>query len=383
MLVAKEKDGKLMVLTPKFTRDQLKTWRKSQLFFCLQCNSRVHLKVGDIVIPHFAHERDAACPTLFSEGESKEHLEGKQQLYLFLQKQKMCVELEPFLHVLSQRPDLLVTTMASSIAIEFQCSTIPISTIQSRSAGYRSVGVKPIWILHTPAKFTDYPQGVGLFYFSKFHESFFTHRPPEGYVLLTYNPQKERFHYFSNLVHVAGKRYIGIQRTLSLEKQVFPFARPKSPTKEEVARYASIYVAMRNDFLHSRISLNRRGINDPFLKMCYEVRVHPTNLPQWIGVPVRFSEAFREHDCEWQLRLVYYMRLKNIRFKDLSENEIHHYVSKLEYPTIGQEKACQAYRDFLVAAGIESFQNNSDLDLDESIVFNLFSARLLAKWYEN
>ncbi len=341
----------------------------------------MQLKVGDIKIPHFAHEKDTACSANFAEGESKEHLQGKQQLYLFLQKRTGHVELEPFLRMLSQRPDLLVMTTSNTTPIEFQCSTIPVAEIESRSNGYRSMGMKPIWILHTPAKFSTLPQGVGVFYFSRFHESFFTHVHPEGYTILTYNPQKERFHYFSSLIHVAGKRYIGIHRSLSLAKQIFPFARPKTPTKEEITQYISIYVAMRNNFLQSRILLNRRGINDPFLKCCYELRMHPSNLPLWIGLPVAFNESFREHDCEWQLGLIYYMRCKGIRIRDLSENQIHAYVRRMENPSVGQERACMAYRDLLIAEGIESFHTVAAID--EMIIFNVLSERLLAKRYEN
>lgn len=375
------KNGDLLTLTQELTKDQLKTWRRSQLFYCPQCDSPVQLKVGDIVIPHFAHEKDTACSSNFSEGETKEHLLGKQQLYLFLQKQTKHVELEPFMRMLSQRPDLLVMTSSGTTPIEFQCSTIPVSDIESRSDGYRSIGMKPIWILNTPTKFSEFPYGVGTFYFSRFHESFFTHIHPEGYTFLTYNPQKERFHYFSNLVHVAGKRYIGIHRSLSLGKQTFPFARPKTPSTEELSLYISNYLAMRDNFLETRILLNRRGVNDPFLKMCYEMRMHPTNLPQWIGLPVAHSESFREHDCEWQLGLVYFMRRKGICFRDLTESQIHSYTSKIEGPSIGREKACLAYRDFLIAEGIESFQNRPIID--EIIISKVMAERLLAKRYEN
>lgn len=381
ILTAKLKNGELLILTPELKRDQLKKWRNSRTFLCPQCNAPVNLKVGDIVIPHFAHKKDAACSTTFSEGETPEHLMGKQQLYLLLKKRTKHVELEPFLRMLSQRPDILVMTESDTMPIEFQCSTIPISEMESRSNGYRSIGMKPIWILHTPTKFTGIAYGVGLFHFSKFHESFFTHIHPEGYTLLTYKPQKERFHYFSNLIHIAGKRYIGIHRSLSVDKQVFPFARPKTPTKEELEQYISIYLAMRNEFLQSRILLSRRGVNDPFLKMCYEMRMHPTNLPQWVGLPVAHSESFREHDCEWQLNLIYFMRRKGISFKELTNSQIHRFVRRMEVPTIGQEKACQVYRDFLIAEGIESFQNHQVID--EMIIFRLLSERLLAKRYEN
>ena len=196
ILTAKTEEGKLIVLTPELERERLRKWRKLRLFFCPQCNFPVQLKVGDITIPHFAHLKDSVCTTLFSEGESHNHLQGKQQLYGFFQKYAQLVELEPFLKTVSQRPDILVTTKSESIPIEFQCSTIPVTDIESRSAGYRSIEMKPIWILHTPAKFSTLPVGVGTFYFSRFHESFLTHTSPEGYLLLTYNPQTERFRLF-------------------------------------------------------------------------------------------------------------------------------------------------------------------------------------------
>ncbi|WP_445683722.1 competence protein CoiA [Sporosarcina sp. FSL K6-3457] len=369
------------MLTPELTREQLKKWRRTELFYCPQCKSPLQLKVGEIMIPHFAHKKDTSCSACFSEGETQEHLQGKLQLYHFLQKQTKHVELEPFLRMLSQRPDLLVTTTSASTPIEFQCSTIPVSDMESRSNGYRSIGMKPIWILHTPAKFTTLPQAVGMFYFSKFHESFLTHTYPEAYTFLTYNPQKERFHYFSSLIHVAGKRYIGIHRSLPLSKQVFPFAKPKAPSKEELHQYVAIYVSMRNDFLQSRILLNRRGVNDSFLKICYEMRVHPTNLPLWIGIPVTFSESFREHDCEWQLGLIHFMKWRGIRFSDLTENQIRGYLSSIEGVSIGRLQACVAYRDLLIAEGIESFQNSSVIN--DKMIFRVLSERLLAKRYEN
>ena len=381
ILTAKTDEGKLIVLTPELERERLRKWRKLRLFFCPQCNFPVQLKVGNITIPHFAHMKDAVCLTLFSEGESHKHLQGKQQLYGFFQKYAQLVELEPFLKMVSQRPDILVTTESESIPIEFQCSTIPITDVESRSAGYHSIGMKPIWILHTPAKLSTLSIGVGTFNFSRFHKSFFSHTSPEGYLLLTYNPQTERFHYFTSLIHVAGKRYIGIHRTLPLSMQIFPFARPKTPTEQEIYRYVTLYLSIRNQFIQSRILLNKRGVNNPFLRMCYELRVIPTNLPKWIGLPVLFSESFREHDCEWQLAFLYYLRRKGISVRTISRSQVRKYVSLLEEPSEAKGKACIAYRDFLISATVDSCQNRTVID--EEKIIQLISERLLAKRYEN
>ncbi|MEK4406632.1 competence protein CoiA family protein [Sporosarcina sp. FSL K6-6792] len=381
MLTAKTEEGKLVVLTPELERERLRKWRKLRSFFCPQCNFPVQLKVGDIIIPHFAHLKDSTCLTLFSEGESYSHLQGKQQLYAFFQKHAELVELEPFLRMLSQRPDILITTQSESLAVEFQCSTIPITDVEARSAGYRSIDMKPIWILHTPAKFSSLPVGVGTFDFSRFHESFLTHTSPEGYFLLTYNPQTERFHYFTSLIHVAGKRYIGIHRTLPLSMQIFPFARPKTPTEREIYRYVTLYLSIRNQFIQSRILLNKRGVNNPFLRMCYELRVIPTSLPKWIGVPVLFGESFREHDCEWQLAFLYYLRRKGISVRTISRSQVRKYVSRLEEPSEEKGKACIAYRDFLISVTVDSCQNRTVID--EEKIIQLISERLLAKRYEN
>lgn len=381
ILTAKTEEGKLIILTPELERERLRKWRKLRLFYCPQCDYPVQLKVGTITIPHFAHLKNAVCTTLFSEGESRSHLQGKQQLYGFFQKHAQLVELEPFLKMLSQRPDILVTTNFESIPIEFQCSTIPVTDIESRSAGYRSTGMKPIWILHTPEKFSALPKGVGTFHFSKYHVSFFTHTSPEGHLLLTYNPQTERFHYFTSLIHVAGKRYIGIHRTLTLSMQVFPFAQPKTPSEIEVQRYVAIYLSIRNQFLQSRVLLNKRGVNDPFLRMCYELRVIPAILPQWIGLPVLFNESFPEHDCEWQLAFFYYLRRKGISFRSLSRSQVRKYVSGLENPSEEQEKSCMAYRDFLISANVDTYYKGAVID--EEKIIQLFSERLLAKRYEN
>ena len=86
ILTAKTEEGKLIVLTPELEREQIKKMAEVTIIFLPQCNFPVQLKVGDIIIPHFAHLKDAACATLFSEGESQSHLQGKQQLYAFFQK---------------------------------------------------------------------------------------------------------------------------------------------------------------------------------------------------------------------------------------------------------------------------------------------------------
>ncbi len=68
-----------------------------QNFFCPQCQQPVQLKIGTVNIPHFSHIAHQSCERLFAEGESMLHLQGKIQLFEWLNKQGYAVELEPYI----------------------------------------------------------------------------------------------------------------------------------------------------------------------------------------------------------------------------------------------------------------------------------------------
>lgn len=367
ILTAKTKDGKIIILSKEMEREQLRKWRKTTIFYCTQCDVPVNLKVGDIVIPHFAHKKDASCSASFSEGESKEHLEGKQQLYEFFRRNSKEVKLEPYFKTLAQRPDLLVAVNSKYVPIEFQCSTIPVSQIELRTKGYMRAKMKPIWILHTPAKLKTLPQGVGILHLSRFQTHFISHTTSSGNILLTYNPQSEQFHYFSNMLHISGNKYIGIHRTLSVSKQVFPFARPKFPSANELSRYAWLYISIRKKFLNTIILLNKKGINNPFLRGCYELRMTPSELPLWIGVPLTISNPFRVHATEWQLELIYFMKKQGAQFDKLSEGTIRSFVRGLGDSSEKQVEACLKYKDYLLSIGITSTGKHAEFDENDLV----------------
>ncbi|MBB4824469.1 competence protein CoiA [Sporosarcina luteola] len=376
MLSAKTGNGQLVILSPDMSRSQLKQLRTSERFFCPICGSMVHMKVGEIVIPHFAHANDAHCTSAFSEGESAEHLNGKRQLYRFLCSQNQQVMLEPLLPALSQRPDLLVHEGESSTPIEFQCSRIPIKLMIERTQGYRNADMEPIWILHTPAKFKTLPLGVGIFRFSKFEEQFIMTPPSKIPFLLTYNTNQQTFHYYSNLLPVDGQRYIGVHSKLPIAYQCYPFAIPKIPTHVMLAQYLSTYNRLREHYIQSRIYYNRQGVQDPFLRCCYELRMPPMLLPDWIGVPVQTKKAFRVHDGEWQLSLLHDLTENNMQFSEASAAYLYRFCQRFKGPSSEQAIACHSYLAFLKKNGIHSFQEQPELG--ENKILRLISERFLA-----
>src|SRR5699024_7929834 len=122
------------------------TLNKNQTYYCPSCHKPVHLKLGSIIRPHFAHFQNDACD-VFAEGETFEHVEGKMQLSQWLKTLGLQVEIEAYLPALKQRPDLLVYTSPKPIALEFQCSPIPIEKVAERTRGYLEAGYEVVWIL--------------------------------------------------------------------------------------------------------------------------------------------------------------------------------------------------------------------------------------------
>ncbi|GAX01819.1 competence protein CoiA [Secundilactobacillus silagei] len=118
--------------------------QRKRAYFCPSCQEQVTLKRGTRMVAHFAHRPHSVCRP-FSESESQAHLTGKWQLADYFGTDY--VELEPYLQALAQRPDLLLKRAGRNLAIEYQCSVIPVSRLQQRNLGYSEFGLEVLWIL--------------------------------------------------------------------------------------------------------------------------------------------------------------------------------------------------------------------------------------------
>ncbi|MGX6429280.1 competence protein CoiA [Levilactobacillus yonginensis] len=113
-------------------------------FVCPGCHLPVRLRRGSRVQPYFAHLPGALCP-LQNEAESQQHVQGKRQLMTFFAAWGQ-PELERILPKIQQRADVWLARK-QPIALEFQCSPISRAEVASRTAGYRQLGVYPMWLL--------------------------------------------------------------------------------------------------------------------------------------------------------------------------------------------------------------------------------------------
>ena len=147
---------------------RIKKKERQAAYYCPSCKSKVILKKGQIRIPHFSHQSTVECQS-FSEGETEEHLLGKELLYKYFQENKIKVEMEWYLPELKQRPDLYLPDQ--KIAVEFQCSPISYEKLKERSTGYQTMGIDVIWIvgkkfhiLHRPIRSSEklFIQDIGV-----------------------------------------------------------------------------------------------------------------------------------------------------------------------------------------------------------------------------
>ncbi|HEL1973946.1 TPA: competence protein CoiA [Streptococcus suis] len=147
-------------------------------YSCPGCGGLVRYKSGKVLRSHFAHVTLRDC-TYFSENESAQHLSLKSSLYKWLQGQEE-VELEAYLPATKQVADLLVN---QQLALEVQCSSLPISRLQLRTQAYHEAGLQVLWLL-----------GKGLWIkerLSKLHKQFLSFSMNMGFHLWELDDEKK------------------------------------------------------------------------------------------------------------------------------------------------------------------------------------------------
>ena len=368
-------NDKMFTITRDMTKDQLFFLRNTSKFTCPQCETPLRLKIGKVVTPHFAHIVLTKCLTSFSERESPTHLIGKQHLAEFFSRVGCKVLVEAYLPKISQRPDLLVRHKRNTFAIEFQCSVIPIDQIEKRNVGYLRLKIPSIWLLRTPPNISMNTIGISIIKLSKFMQAFIKNLPSSGATIITYEPKTARFIYISQLVHISGSSFLAKIRALSIEQQTFPFVQLKMLTKKEREEYWNLFQFKRSRYLQNRIQFSPFGVNDRFLKHCYENNIRPEELPRHIGFPIKHSETIQAYLVEWQLALIYALKQQHVDIQSITENWIESFI-------LGQCKVTDFDKAKAVIARYCRFLQSLHYNLDNPIVTMVTSDSKLLEYFE-
>ncbi|GEN88041.1 competence protein CoiA family protein [Oceanobacillus sojae] len=174
------------ILLFQHSQKEIAEWKQEKdLFYCPACKERVIIRSGERVAAHFAHLPHTEC-LLSGGGEGPYHEKGKQQLFNWLNRFNMQVELEVYFPEICQRADIFLNVGGKKIAVEFQCSKISQEVILSRMQGYKSLGIESIWILG--AKYLK-QKGAYTFRTNQFLDTFIRFSPQKKYPqLFFYDP---------------------------------------------------------------------------------------------------------------------------------------------------------------------------------------------------
>ncbi|MGE8205227.1 competence protein CoiA [Heyndrickxia sp. NPDC080065] len=294
MLTALTNDGKPVCLIHCRTKNELLNYKRYS-FYCPQCREKVILKTGIYKIPHFAHQPLSNCVSS-SEPESEIHLQGKIDLYSWLSKRGMDIEMEKYLPRIKQRPDLLVKRNGRVYAFEFQCSSIPVKEMISRSSGYASCDIIPIWILggepyQKKISFTE-----NVFQISDFQWSFTQYNITQGMHFYSYSPISKKLNILSHITPLSTRKVLAHQTSVPLSQLEFPF---QFPAKEYLKINHEYWYTERKKWLQNKI-IYTKNFKDPFLQSTYYNGHSPLLLSPLIGIPVNFMAVCKSHPVVWQ-----------------------------------------------------------------------------------
>ncbi|MFS0752171.1 competence protein CoiA family protein [Oceanobacillus sp. 1P07AA] len=145
MQKAINKHGKPIILFQEHDRN-IALWKQNkEPFYCPNCNSKLIIRSGRKVIPHFSHLPNSICR--HGNGEGMYHEMGKYLLYQWLSDQNIEVDLEVYFPQINRRADLVINVLNKVIIIEFQCAKISAEEIAERTSAYNQLNHHVIWIV--------------------------------------------------------------------------------------------------------------------------------------------------------------------------------------------------------------------------------------------
>lgn len=179
--------------------DALKA-KKEDSYYCCYCKQKVKLITTQSRI-YFRHKNK--CNNEINE--RLIHRKGKKILMNELSKLNLqSLKSEVYLSKIKQRPDILVN---GNFAVEYQCAQINVDILTKRVNGYRTVGIKNIWILgghYLKAKL------------GREHLKFITYNKIWRFYLLTLDSRQGVMKLFYNI------EFIGPFNKLIYQVKVFP-----------------------------------------------------------------------------------------------------------------------------------------------------------------
>ncbi|MCA0983799.1 hypothetical protein LCL89_06975 [Halobacillus yeomjeoni] len=294
MLCALNHQGKLISLY-SYTLEALEK-KRDEPYFCPICNERLQVRVGKKVIPHFAHYPKSNCSQ--SRGETWEHEKGKLLLFQWLKRQGYSVRMEHYLKEIQQRPDIYLEINQKRMAIEYQCSTIPIRQVESRTESYKASGIHPLWVLgmkhFNPKTSTSMPMNSFLRTFLYYFQ--------DHYLLYFFDTNTNRMKIASNLHSLTPSYTTTYLHDRSLKNLRLPdlFSFKKIPFVNSNWRYWEKLMYTHRTQYRAHVNAEERE----FRQFLYLKGLHFSLIPSICFIPLPGQITSEQPLYNWQTKLL-------------------------------------------------------------------------------
>lgn len=384
MLQAVSSEGKrvTLALLPRSQIIQLKQAKTS--FYCPVCQTKLTIKAGTQMIAHFAHKSLQNCPNRAS-GEGVYHERGKLDLFTWLTTQGFSVQLEHYLPEIKQRADLIVQFTRKRLAIEYQCATIPLKEILSRTRGYQSIGITPLWILGGNRMRRLSKQGL---YLTPTEQSYLHQFNNDVYPkLYFYCPDSKQFARY-DLTCLTGKsRSVGQLKFEQLSSIRFE----QLLGTERISIFTPQWLSEKKRF-RLKLSHKMNQTEKQFREWLYLNQLFPSLISSWIGLPVNGQWLMNVSVWTWQTYLCY--DFLN-HFPQFSAKQLNRYMQRFRKQSINNfpmlKQKVDPVRDYLsyflqlgkIGKRGESYQVRGSIgqyqSIDEALTKDFLIQRKLAQ----
>ncbi|WP_179134550.1 competence protein CoiA family protein [Oceanobacillus timonensis] len=336
-------------------------WKQDKgRFYCPACQKKVIIRSGEKVIPHFAHLPYREC-LLGGGGEGAYHERGKLQLFKWLSRFDMQVELEVYFPEISQRADIFIQVDQKKIAVEFQCARIAQEEIINRMEGYKTIGIESIWILG--AKYLK-QKGAYTFQANHFLDTFIRSSPNKHYPqLFFYDPFISEMAVLHHLYPLQTSKIFAKQLVYPLHQLHFKHLFQK----EKIPGSFTAYWVKEVRYLRTKIEksygtiyqLRRWLYNKGYLFQC---------LPSICFMPIPYHTSVPAPFYKWQTEL-YVSCLAHLKTGDRVEiaeleNLLYSFYSK---DMIDFSDALQHYLQLLHQSGYIEIRSSTILRTNQKI----------------
>src|SRR5699024_159489 len=314
------------VIPALFSKEELHKLRKQHTFSCPPCHSEVILKIGEQMIPHFAHKQLQQCA--LQKGEGFYHETGKMILYQWLKSQGLEVYLEKWLPSINRTPDIMIKLEKKEIVIEYQCARIDLQTLHARMNDYKEAGIAQIWILGANRLKRKQNGDLILDEFTKQYIHHFENYFPQIYYFCS---KAKKFIIYPHVISSKTNQ----NATLPIIRQLYSFTFLDLFKQTGPSQLAQLTLWKRKKYTYRTQSSHRLfGDELKFRKWLYEQNLHIEKLPSLIYLPIATQYKMKTNPWNWQSRLIISIFLHKPKYAIFSLKQCHlllkaHYVKKL------------------------------------------------------